>query len=222
MDLLILMMMVAGVPSPSLTGRVVSSFNQQPIAGVAVQPLSMAFVNGHRSAVPAGEPVVTDQAGQFRIAGLRPGEYLLEFSSETARTQWIGIEGPQNPVRAPKAGGIVRRLVPYTVSAEPSPEPGFIMVTETSIQQITGEVRANGCEAGMQFSVQLIEHLEGLDISRAQASIPCNAPFRVSNVPVGNYRLAAWSVDTEPSQRRYAEQDVLMGMGNRSIVLEPR
>src|SRR5215469_2869332 len=57
--------------------------NGVPLENVMVRAEQRQTVNGERQLVPAGN-VLTDDEGNFRLAGLRPGRYYLSFAS----TNW--------------------------------------------------------------------------------------------------------------------------------------
>jgi hypothetical protein len=69
----------------AITGRIVDEYGE-PVAGAAVQPMQMRFVNGRlQPAMAGGGPMLggmfqTPDTGEFRVWGLAPGEYLLQAS----------------------------------------------------------------------------------------------------------------------------------------------
>ena len=67
----------------AITGRVVDEYGE-PVAGAAVQPMQMRYVNGRLEPTMAGNGGVigamfqTPDTGEFRVWGLSPGEYLIQ------------------------------------------------------------------------------------------------------------------------------------------------
>jgi hypothetical protein len=69
-----------------LSGRVTDELGE-PYPGVRVDALSLRYQRGQRNPFPAGV-ATTDDLGQFRIAGLRPGSYhVVASSTETWKTE---------------------------------------------------------------------------------------------------------------------------------------
>jgi hypothetical protein len=71
-----------------ITGRVLDDTGE-PIAGVLVQALRPAWVEGHRQLVIAAMtsgPQGTDETGQYRLTGLPPGSYYVRASTRETWT----------------------------------------------------------------------------------------------------------------------------------------
>ena len=62
--------------SGAIAGRVVDEF-ADPRVDVMVVAVESRLVNGRHVAIPAGRSSVTNDLGEFRISGLRPGRYYL-------------------------------------------------------------------------------------------------------------------------------------------------
>jgi carboxypeptidase family protein len=66
----------------AIVGRVTDE-DGEPVEGAAVQPLRVAFANGHRQVIEAGRSRVTNDLGHFRLYGLPPGQYVLSVQPAT-------------------------------------------------------------------------------------------------------------------------------------------
>jgi carboxypeptidase family protein len=53
----------------------------EPLAGANVLTLQMKYFNGKRRLTPVRGNAISDDAGQFRLSGLEPGEYYIQASS---------------------------------------------------------------------------------------------------------------------------------------------
>lgn len=90
-----------------LTGTVLDEYGD-PAPGRYISPLRLGFVGGKRLLTPAGNPVSTNDIGEFRIAGLAPGPVYLQVTGRTglgdvfestvgyAPTYFPGVEDPQS------------------------------------------------------------------------------------------------------------------------------
>ena len=77
-----------------VTGHITDEANE-PVAGATVVPYRSAFFEGHRQLAPAGPATTTDDAGQYRILNLSPGNYFVRASF---RDTWTVSEGGEKHV----------------------------------------------------------------------------------------------------------------------------
>lgn len=64
----------------AITGRIVDEYGE-PVAGGAVQPMQLRYVNGRRQPTMTGNGMFqTPDTGEFRLWGLTPGDYLIQAS----------------------------------------------------------------------------------------------------------------------------------------------
>lgn len=68
------------MPEASISGRVIDVETQQPVRGFAVAAHGYRDSTGGRALMIAGDAGKTDEEGRYRVAGLPPGEYLLELT----------------------------------------------------------------------------------------------------------------------------------------------
>jgi hypothetical protein len=81
----------------AISGRVLDE-RGEPVVGVPVRVLAQILVGG-RPQLAAGPGTLTDDRGAYRIAGLRPGRYLVQVPSVQS-TVPAGVE----PAAAPRPG----------------------------------------------------------------------------------------------------------------------
>jgi hypothetical protein len=67
------------MPEAVITGRVIDVETQKPVHGFIVAAHGYRDSTGGRVVLNAGVPGKTDEEGRYRVAGLPPGEYLLEL-----------------------------------------------------------------------------------------------------------------------------------------------
>lgn len=74
-----------------LTGRILDEFGE-PAENVQVAPMQVRTVQGHPQLVNGGRVSMTNDIGEFRIAGLLPGQYLLSATLRSPITPDIGSD----------------------------------------------------------------------------------------------------------------------------------
>jgi len=73
----------------AIVGRVTDEFGE-PVERAVVTPMRVGYANGRRSFVPAGAGASTDDAGEYRIAGMPPGSYYIVVAE---RSSGFGSDG---------------------------------------------------------------------------------------------------------------------------------
>jgi protocatechuate 3,4-dioxygenase beta subunit len=63
-----------------IAGRVVDEYGD-PVPDAMVSPMRSQYARGRRQLMPAGRPATTNDAGEFRIFGLSPGQYAISVMS---------------------------------------------------------------------------------------------------------------------------------------------
>ena len=71
-----------------ITGRVLDEANE-PISGVRVMTMRTVYFEGRRRLIPESQPVMTDDAGQYRVLGLTPGSYYVMADT---RETWTVVD----------------------------------------------------------------------------------------------------------------------------------
>jgi protocatechuate 3,4-dioxygenase beta subunit len=80
-----------------ITGRVLDEYGE-PVADVQVMPMQMRYAQGRRRMLPSGRSSSTNDAGEFRIFGLAPGQYYL---SAVLRNMMFGSDSDDRSGYAP-------------------------------------------------------------------------------------------------------------------------
>jgi len=202
-----------------ITG-VVKKANGDPIAGVKVSASLRAIDSNGNVISAAGRTTVTDGLGQYRLAALPPGSYLVQ-TAQTLVVQEVGYPAkPHAQTFHPSAVQIedARRIVllsGQTVSGAdivPQPEPpGGPQVTPRSVVSpgaqatearaavksvgsIVGSVSDSSGAPATDFAVVAFPADRTLWSSSPRRSFgvrPANTgEFRILNVPPGEYRVA--------------------------------
>src|SRR5882672_2002548 len=71
-----------------ITGRVLDEANEA-ISGVRVWAMRPVYFEGRRRLIPESQPVMTDDAGQYRVLGLTPGSYYVMADT---RETWTVVD----------------------------------------------------------------------------------------------------------------------------------
>jgi hypothetical protein len=169
------------VPGSEIVGRITS--NGEPLEDVPVKVLMAEVQDGHKQWGQLGS-TTSDDEGEFRIAGLLPGEYYLEVGPKAPDI----VEG----IRSRQVSGYGRVFYPNA----PELESGSPMVlgmgqraeADFSLKQelwyrVSGMVR--GVDPTANISVRLVgggDVGEGSRLNRGTAEFETRAP-------AGNYRL---------------------------------
>jgi protocatechuate 3,4-dioxygenase beta subunit len=93
-----------------LAGRIVDEAGE-PFPGVRVNAQELRYIRGHRAPFP-GPGAVTDDLGEFRLSGLRPGDYYVMASSTEMWVnndrQTLGFAATYFPGRPPSEAQVIQ------------------------------------------------------------------------------------------------------------------
>jgi protocatechuate 3,4-dioxygenase beta subunit len=92
-----------------ITGTVVDEYGE-PFAGAFVQPMQLRYMNGQKRLSPSGSSASTADNGEFRLWGLRPGEYAVAANARTIVMSPSDISDDRS--------GFARTYYPGTADAE--------------------------------------------------------------------------------------------------------
>jgi hypothetical protein len=174
-----------------IAGRIVDEFGEG-IAEATVSPMRSQFSQGRRRLVPVGRPTATNDAGEFRLFGLQPGEYILSASfragSEVSddRSGYAPTYYPGTPDAAAAqlltiAGG--QTIADITLA---------LAVTRTAVITVTaidaeGRPMTMGGVSAMPRGSAL-----GTPVGSVYGgALARDGSFRLTNVPPGEYVLRA-------------------------------
>ena len=194
-------------PLAVIKGRALDS-NGEPLENALVQLLSVTVQSGRRR-VRVASVATTDDRGEYRLSGLRPGRYLLRAAG------WQGSsasdEAGSYATFAPVYYGGARELafaMPLMVEADHETIADFTLALETAYR-IRGNI--SGYSPLFPLSIELLRPGEGLIAGRVDFDAATRA-FAVSPVAPGSYILRA--TQGEGSRRMAGEQAVEIGARN--------
>ena len=182
-----------------ISGRVVDDLGE-PAASIRLQAFRLQYVSGRRQLAPTGVFGITDDLGQYRLAGLPPGTYYVGSSA----TLWggspedVGISFGETyypgTLRATDA-----RPVPLRLGQErPGVDLGLLAVRLASLSGVVidsaGAPVANSSITLMQerHSATVSTVVSTSDVARTAA----DGRFTVRNIAPGEYFLS--SLGTAP------------------------
>lgn len=199
-------------PEGVIYGRVADE-EGKPIEGIQVGAERWTVQNGTRRLLNGGQwMALTDDEGNFRIANLTPGDYLLKFMDRRDTSLVINRNAEPARVRRgnrgqeqEKDGSYGTQYYPGGVSAAMASPIALRAGATVPIQErlepvrlheISGVVR--GVPAGEAFQISLLGAQEDSGDHGRTEIFPKTGEFRVSGVPPGKYllRAAAQQSDT--------------------------
>lgn len=198
-------MMRAGV----ISGRVVDETGE-PAAGVDIWAMQEQFFRGRKRIVPVTSAlahIATDDAGQYRLTGLNPGEYLV---MGTLRETWMSDEKePQMIAYAPTYfPGTANPLEGVRVKVDGGHEVGAIDFSLAPLRAATLSGTAVGLDGTpisgqVMLSQEIYGPMGGRIWTSTMARVAADGTWRMPDVPPGEYSLrAADSARGESAFRR--------------------
>ena len=182
----------------AITGRVLDEYGE-PVAGAAVQPMQMRYVNGRLEPTMAGNGGVigamfqTPDTGEFRVWGLSPGEYLIQANlaagggpfEPQGRTGYSPTFYPNTTV--PSEAQVVRVEVGQTASGIE------IMLSPTRTARISGTtIDSRGQPLRSGFVSAMSQSPETVLVMRSLGGqIKPDGTFTISGVTPGTYMVRA-------------------------------
>ena len=177
-----------------IEGRVMDEIGD-PIGGATVFAMRAEYFQGRRQLVPAGSPIATDEAGQYRVIGLSPGAYVVRAS--TRETWTVTRDGkkelmgfaptyfPGTPDAA-RAQRVTIDIGKHTVNTD------FPLVPVRTVKVSGTAFNAHGEAAA---NVGLVEETSGPSggmVRMAGTAIPAaDGSFVIRDVIPGEYKLKA-------------------------------
>ncbi|MBV8069712.1 MAG: carboxypeptidase regulatory-like domain-containing protein [Acidobacteriaceae bacterium] len=178
------------MPAGLITGRVVDA-DDDPVANASIQASRRVLVNGKMRYQPQAG-VACDDRGEFRLAGLEPGRYLLSA---------LAARGPSNeiPTGTLATAGPVTTYYPSALNAEDAVplqvqsgrEVGGIEIRLRSAQ--TFHIRGTVAQ-GNTGELSLNALPDGTNAMGGSSSgIGKDGKFEISNLSPGSYHLILFS-----------------------------
>jgi len=209
---------ISAAPLAVVTGRVVDS-DGEPVPGAHVGALRAAWQRGKRSYEQAGG-AQTNEAGEFRIAGLEPGRYRMYAAPPDGNALRLAIsEGPGQPesrlgwTYAP-SGQDLDSAAEFDVAPGQTVDRAELKLPMLPSFHLRGKVES-GTDSGSVMPRMIVA--EKIDNGRpaswfaVMGRILKDGTFDIGGVPPGVYRVAAGrfgAPETEPLDVTVTSHDV--------------
>lgn len=207
-----------GSPVTKAIVSVVATKNEKPLPP-QFSMLVMGSVGGG-----GGLAAITDDLGQFRIAGLAPGEYFVKASLQT-HSQFSMQKGKMNFNLARMIGDKPLTIFapaafhqagakPVTLTAGQEMDGEDVTINLTGLHSISGRVASAEDHHGINSGMVTVTDASDKDFSRT-ASLNDDGSYTVTFVPPGTYKLEVTAEDTVPSTKK---QTGLLNFGSDETV----
>jgi hypothetical protein len=212
------------IPGGVISGRVINA-SGKPSANTSLTAMIMFYEDGHTVLRPSGVTANSDDRGEFRLFGLRPGEYYV-------RADYRASPASVDIIRSYFPG------VPGTVDATPivvnengeSPGADF-RLSESGTVKISGTVNVpgNASRTAVQFylfragSEQLEDPYTVSFPNTASSENRSVGQFELRGVPPGQYSLVATLFDAAQARSFIGRMPVDIGAQDiRNLFVELR
>ncbi|MGN6330288.1 MAG: carboxypeptidase regulatory-like domain-containing protein [Motilibacteraceae bacterium] len=192
-----------------LSGRVIAASDGSPVGRIVVQ----AYRRGP-SGIMRVASAATQADGTYAVAGLFPGNYLLQFSAAGFRTVWYPAAPSADaatPVSATAGGSTAVPAV--TVTGQPASLSGSVDFGNT-LAPPTATVAVTSLAADGKAG-RVARTSTGADGAYALPSLPAPGKYQVA-VSAPGYQVSTFTVSVNGGQKRFAPT-VLLSAGAGSI-----
>jgi hypothetical protein len=207
-----------------ISGRL-SDETGDAFAGVGVYAMQTQFFQGRRSLVPVGMGIRSDDAGQYRIVGLPPGDYVV---MATIRETWT-TDGKEKTVFAyapsyfpgtaspADAGRVKVGSGQEVASIDISLLPMRAAVVSGTAVATDGTPLSGG---NVSLSQEIVGPGGGSFMSVGGTTIAADGSWRLRDVPPGEFQLTARSASNRDKPTETASMTlVVQGTDMEGIVL---
>jgi hypothetical protein len=189
-----------------ISGRVLDELGE-PIAGVTVWALQARYFQGQRRLVPTGASTRTEEAGQYRLLSLPPGDYAV---MGTTRETWPLDSDPKQvfgyaPTYFPgTAMPAAAQRVKIGVGQETASIDFSLVAGRTS--RVSGNATSSSGLPLAGETLTMMQEITGpntsIGSSVASTKVAGDGTWTLANVPPGEYRLSIRSParDNKPAQ----------------------
>jgi hypothetical protein len=193
-----------------LTGTVIDEDTRKPIAGLKL--LAVRREPRMDTFVPAGKAVATSTTGEFEIAGLSPGDYLVEVRPASGTGDSAKRVLPHLPAEADRTpdrdwehtywpgGHGLEHALPVSLGSGAAIHIGRITVRKVAYFHVRLRLSEEQCRAGDDLFVYELTRFGRSGISSRQlGNVACGRELFVTGFSPGDYQLnlAARSHDGE-------------------------
>jgi hypothetical protein len=164
-----------------------------PLEGATVRAQRWQVENGQRRLVPDGN-AVTDDEGNFRLSGLRPGRYYLSFPSANSRgwyrfNQLSSRKHLEEGYGAQFYPGVPDLESASVIEIHAGAQVHIVQtLTRQSLFEVAGVVRGGDPENGFNL---MLTNATGDVAQRSVRINPKTGQFQILGVPEGTYLLRA-------------------------------
>jgi hypothetical protein len=204
------------LPSAVISGRIQNE-NGDPLPWVRVSALRAAFVRGKRT-LSTEVTVVTNDLGEYRLFGLRPGRYFLSATYRPGQ-RLEPMEGDEDAEDAGKSGYVTTyypgtpdpaRATSLTIKTGDEISPMDILLEPTTVYSLRGRVNIAGArrnQSGIILALEARSTGIGWSVPSRQSLVDKpEGAFEIPDVLPGSYTLSGFWFD---EGRRYqARQSV--------------
>jgi hypothetical protein len=176
-----------------LSGRIIDDLGE-PYPGVRVDALAMRYTLGQRQPSPAGV-AITDDLGNFRIAGLAPGTYHIAASTtETWRTEKNETFGYATTFYP---GGAIDQAQAVTLEASEHRRDLDFSLQAIRAARIRGRVQRENGEPAAGASVPLAYSYPGSVMTAGMRMVrtAADGSFEFRDVPGGTYSVGGGNAE---------------------------
>ena len=178
----------------AITGRITDELGE-PFAGVTVFAMRSALWDGRRRLVPAGPAGRTDESGEYRLAGLAPGPYVV--MARSAEKWTVGAGGREEtmaygPTYFPSTTSPADAKRIAVRSGQEAGSTDFPLIPGRAAKISGTAVTSQGRPLATVMLVQETLGPSGGFVGMAgSAAVGADGSFTIRNVPPGEYKLQA-------------------------------
>ena len=189
------------IPRGGVISGVITDEFGDPVLGVPVRAMRLAFINGERAAYPAGN-VVTNDLGEYRIPGLMPGDYVVSAVPRDIVAAAAGeAESLRNRMAQVAAAGGIRD----TVTPDPGKAPdaiGYVPVyfggtaSPSGATSVRLGVSGHAGAVDIQLQVMKTAVISGIVMNPDGTPVSANIQLIDPSMPIAN--LGVWFRNSAP------------------------
>ena len=182
----------------------------EPVVGVSVTLQQQRFVDGERRLVTVARGE-TDVRGEYRFAGLLPGNYHVLATPDGLAAEGGRVFGPTYHPSTEFAASAV--AVPLAVGEEARAD---VVLVVNRPATLSGTLKTSQGAVGIGLSMRLVNRLEGPSSARNITPRPDGA-FSIANVWPGDYALQVQPASATSATQEFASIPVRVSQQNLTL-----